>query len=227
MKTILIVISILALKLSSFAQVAPSGVLVGDYFFDEGPAYARSLWHTGIQLSFSGGIYTGNLYSLVESDTQKVQKKFEKCPYLKVDETKKTISFLTYEGSTDTLQGIFDDKGFDANGLYFAKQKTGLSENINNVKLTGKYAGNYIAQSAGANTQIYKLLFKNGVYNGIYEENMDGTKNTHELKNLIIDEVNNTINFYEDKNLVKGVFKSEDGNLIIELEDGPPNYTRQ
>ena len=61
----------------------------------------------------------------------------------------------------------------------------------------------------------------------IYEENMDGTKNTHELKNLIIDEVNNTINFYEDKNLVKGIFKSEDGNLIIELEDGPPNYTRQ
>ena len=63
-----------------------------------------------------------------------------------------------------------------------------------------------------------------GALNAVYEENMDGTKNAHELKNLIIDEVKNTINFYEDKNLVKGVFKSEDGNIIIEFDDA--NYTR-
>ena len=227
-KKTIIVFSILTLAFNTFAQITPSGVLVGDYFFDEGPAYARSLWHTGLQLSFSDGTYTGNLYSLVdESGTQSGKKNLEKCPYLKVDETNKTISFLTYEGSTDTLQGTFDDKGFDASGLYFEKQKTALSENLNNAKLTGKYTGSYIAQSAGANTQTYKLLFKNEVYNGVYEENMDGIKSSHELKNLIIDEVKNTINFNEDKNLVVGVFKSEDGNLIIEFEDGPPNYTKQ
>ena len=109
-------------------------------------------------------------------------------------------------------------------GLLFEKQKTALQVNLNKPKLTGKYIGNYFAQFIGANNEGYILQLKDGVYAGIYEENMDGTTKRHELKNLIIDEVKNTINFYEDKNLVKGVFKSEDGNIIIEFDDA--NYTR-
>lgn len=227
MKKTIIAFSILTLGFSSFAQVTPSGVLVGDYLSDEGPSFARNLWHTGLQLSFVEGRYIGNLYSLEKSGTQMIKKTWGKCPYLNIDEPNKTINFLTEEGSTDTLQGTFDDKGFDVSGLFFEKQKTALQVNLNKPKLTGKYIGNYLAQFAGANTQTYKLQLKDGVYTGIYEENIDGTTNRHELKNLIIDEVKNTINFYEDKNLVKGVFKSEDGNIMIEFDDSPPNYTRQ
>ena len=223
MKKIIIAFSILTLGFSSFAQVTPSGVLVGDYLSDEGPSWARALWHTGIQLSFVEGRYIGNLYSLEKSGTQMIKKTLGKCPYLNIDEPNKTIKFLTEEGN-DTLQGTFDDRGFDMSGLLFEKQKTALQVNLNKPKLTGKYIGNYFAQFIGANNEGYILQLKDGVYAGIYEENMDGTTKRHELKNLIIDEVKNTINFYEDKNLVKGVFKSEDGNIIIEFDDA--NYTR-
>jgi hypothetical protein len=93
-------------------------------------------------------------------------------------------------------------------------------------KSKGSLAGKYVAQSGGANTQSYIFIYSNGSYTFRYEEFMDGVKSVHNLSNVQVDESKSTISFTDGKENEKGVVKVEDGETKLELESGPPTYTK-
>ncbi len=90
----------------------------------------------------------------------------------------------------------------------------------------GSLAGIYVAQYAGANTQSYIFIFSAGSYTCKYEEFMDGVKSAHDISNVQVDESEKTVSFTDGKENEKGVVKFEDGETKLELESGPPTYTK-